>query len=216
MLYFFADNHFGKHPGRLMYDRLPLTDKCRFFEDDWTAFASPEFAQDCSLLMLNMIGDTCGIAHPGPDAERAVRAYAEKGGSFLLLHGASAAFWRWDWWRAMVGLRWVRGEDPDGVAPSTHPVRPFDLTVCKCRHPLAKKLQPVCLPTDEIYIHLEQTAPVTVLLQTDTDEGTFPQCWEAATPWGGRILGYLPGHNTETFEVPAYMENIRILLSDLQ
>ena len=36
----------------------------------------------------------------------------------LLLHGSSAAFWHWDWWRRIVGYRWVRGNDPDGIPAS--------------------------------------------------------------------------------------------------
>lgn len=216
MLYFFADNHYDKHPGLQMHKRLRFPEPCSFHEDDWSAMEAPNFAQSCSLLILNMIGDTCDVPHPNEQAERQIRAYAEKGGSFLLLHGSSAAFWKWDWWRPIVGLRWVRPHDPDGVAASTHPVRPYQLQVSKCRHPLCRKLKPVSFPVDEIYTELEQTCPVAVLMQTTTDEGTFPQCWECTTPWGGKILGLLPGHNAEAFDAPGFMDNVMTLYQELR
>ncbi len=37
------------------------------------------FAEACDLLILNMIGGTGGIDHPGLKAELAVKAYLEQG-----------------------------------------------------------------------------------------------------------------------------------------
>ena len=30
---------------------------------------------------------------------------------------------------------------------------------------------------------------------TFIEEGVFPQCMESVTPWGGKFLHFLPGHN---------------------
>lgn len=213
VIYFIADGHFGKRPGHMIYQRLRGCCNMSFHENDWTALESPDFAQRCSLLVLNMIGETCDQPHPGPAAERGVREYVDKGGEILLLHGSSAAFWRWDWWRALPGLRWVRENDPDGFPASHHPVRPYSITRSKCRHPLTAMLQEMDLETDEIYVELEQTAPITVFLQTRIEEGTYPQCFQTVSPQGGRIVSFLPGHNETTFDNPQFMENIRILLT---
>lgn len=214
MIYFFADNHFNKNPGREIYSRLKNRDSIKFFEDDFSELDT--FTDDCSLLVLNMIGSTSGQEHPGSKASEQVKKYLESGKDMLLLHGSSAAFWQWDWWRTICGLRWVRGEDPDGIEPSTHPRRPFTITVSKTRHPLCSKLKTLDIPfEEEIYINLEQTNPVTVLMETTTEEGTFAQCYESATPWGGRVLCFLPGHEPETFDIPEYMENIEVLLEEL-
>lgn len=196
MIYFFADNHYGVHPGKVIFDHLPayLKEQIVFREDDWSVLEQSPWEENCDLLILNMIGATCNLPHPGPDAEKRVRRYLEEGGNMLLLHGSSAAFWQWDWWRKIVGFRWVRPNDPDGIEASTHPVKPYDLRICKVRHPLAAKLIPCQFTEDEIYTNLEQVCPATVLMDTYIEEGVFPQCLENATPWGGKFVHFIPGH----------------------
>ena len=213
MIFFFADNHYGAAPGRNIYGSLPETLRSRicFREDDWTLLEAGEWADECELLVLDMIGDTCGIPHPGKGAEQAVRRYLEQGGSVLLLHGSSAAFWKWEWWRKIVGLRWVRPNDPDGVEASTHPVKPCLLRPCKVRHPLAAGMQSIQLPQDEIYINLEQVSPVTVLMDVCIEEGVFPQCFENLTPWGGRFCHFIPGHSPEVTTNPEIIKVISCL-----
>jgi hypothetical protein len=215
MIYFFADNHYDSFPGREINKQLQNDYKICYYEDDWSAMETNDFADKCSLLILNMIGTTCNLPHPSAAAEKQIRKYAEKGGNFLLLHGSSAAFWQWGWWRKIVGFRWVRPNDPDNVPKSTHPKKPYKVEVSKCRHPLCKKLKDISLPEDEIYTELEQTCPATILMQTTIEEGTFPQCYECLTPWNGKILGYLPGHFKEVTSSPEFIYNIKVLLDDL-
>ena len=214
MILFAADKHYGVHPGKHIYEQLKNDYEIDFVEDDWSVFTAP-FKEKYELLILNMIGDTCDLPHPGPECEAHIKEWMESGKPVLLLHGSSAAFWHWDWWRRNVGYRWVRNNDPDQVAVSTHPKRPYRLEVCKSRHPLVKKLQAIDLPHDEIYINLEQTGPTIDLLYTTTDEGSYPQAWESQTEWGGRILGFLPGHYPEVTEHPAVIKTIGIFIDAL-
>lgn len=195
-VYFFADDHFGQHSGKNIFEHLPQSTRERivFVENDLDLLESGKWLDDCELLILNLIGDTCNIPHAGKNAENAVKKWCEKGGNALLLHGSSAAFWQWDWWRKIVGMRWVRPNDPDNVEKSTHPKKPFSLRVCKTRHPLHSQLVPFELDTDEIYIELEQVSPITVLMDTFIEEGVYPQCFETVTPWNGRFVSFLPGH----------------------
>ncbi len=215
MIAFFADNHFKARPGYELHQRLKDRYGIAFHEDE--SGPLPEALADtrCELLMLNWISDTSGNAHPGAETEAAVKAWVEAGKPLLLLHGASAAFHAWDWWRAMVGLRWVRGGDPDGFAPSTHPVRPYSVRVSKTRHPLSKQLRDFDLPKDEIYINLEQTCPVSVLMETTTDEGTYPQAYICATPWGGTVGGFIPGHAPHAFENTVLVGNVAAMIDYL-
>ena len=155
-----------------------------------------------------MIGATCNLPHPDGNAEKAVRTWCENGGNALLLHGSSAAFWQWDWWRKIVGYRWVRPNDPDNVANSTHPVKPYSLRVTKNRHPLKDKLIPFDLDTDEIYTELEQVSPAMVLMDTFIEEGVFPQCLEAITPWNGKFVSFIPGHYIHATTNAALIQNI--------
>jgi len=216
MILFAADNHYDAHPGKAVYSKLkPEFPEMKFYEDDWSCFERFDLVKECDLLILNMIADTCNVAPPDEQAEIAVRAYCENGGNLLFLHGGSAAFWPWDWWRSIVGFRWVRGNDPDGMQPSTHPKRPYKVTISKCRHELCDSLVEMDLPEDEIYINLEQTCPVTTIMETTTDEGTFPQCHENLTPWGGKIIGFIPGHSPQVTQLPALIDNITVLINYL-
>lgn len=215
MILFAADRHYDAHCGRTLREAIRPHYDIEFFEDDWTCFERDDLARRYELIVLNMIAGSCDVPFPGPEAERGVRAWAEAGGAFLLLHGSSAAFWHWDWWRPIVGFRWVRGNDPDGVVPSTHPHRPCRLRRAKTRHRLVSRLLELDLPEDEIYIRLEQTCPTMTLLETATDEGVFPVCHENRTPWGGRVLGYTPGHRPEVVASEGMVANCRVLIDDL-
>ena len=148
-------------------------------------------------------------------AAEAVRRYFETGKPVLLLHGGSAAFWPFDWFREAVGLRWVRGNDPDGVVASFHPKEPYRVEPAKCRHPLVSRLIPMDLPQDEIYTALEQTRPMWVLMNTTISSGTFPQCTESTSPWGGRVINFLPGHAATVTRDPALIANVRTLIDSL-
>jgi hypothetical protein len=215
MLYFAADDHYNSNPGKMIYEEIKDRHDIKFSENDWSIF-SEGLADDCDLLILNMIADTCGLEKPDAEAEKHVKAYCEKGGNILLLHGGSAAFWHWDWWRPIVGYRWVRPNDPDQVEKSTHPVRPYKVNVSKTRHPLCGKLKDMDLPEDEIYTSLEQTCPAMVLMETTTDEGTFAQCYENITPWGGKIVGFIPGHRESVTRHPDLVHNVNTLIEYLQ
>jgi hypothetical protein len=215
MILFAADNHYGQHPGRVLYEQLKSEYPIEFHEDDWTCFGQDLVAR-YELLVLNLIAGTCEVPVPGPEAEVQVKAWLNAGKPVLLLHGASAAFWHWEWWRPLAGYRWVRPNDPDGVASSHHPVRPYAARVSKARHPLCRRLQDVEMPEDEIYLNLEQTSPVMTLMETTTDEGTFPMCHETITPHGGRILAYIPGHRPDVVAQPGNVANCRTLLDYLR
>lgn len=215
MILFAADRHYDVHPGKVLFQAIQDDYEIDFYEDDWSCFAQAGLKDRYDLLMLNMIAGTCDVPPPGPATEPNVRAYVEAGGDLLLLHGSSAAFWPWDWWRPLTGFRWVRANDPDGVPQSTHPKRPYTVRVAKTRHSLCAKLQEVSLPEDEIYIDLEQTCPTLTLMQTTTEEGTFPQCYLCTTPYGGSVVGYLPGHRPDAVGDPSMVANVRRLIDYL-
>lgn len=217
MIYFFADDHYGVHPGKNIFEKLPeeLKNRITFVENNWELLQSGEWLKDCELLILNMIGTTCNLPHPDENAEKAVKSWCENGGNMLLLHGSSAAFWQWDWWRKIVGFRWVRPNDPDGVPNSTHPVKPYSLRITKNRHPLSSKLVPFDLDTDEIYTDLEQVSPAMVLMDTFIEEGVFPQCLETVTPWNGKLVSFIPGHAPAATTNEYLIKNITEIISYL-
>lgn len=214
MIWFFADDHYDVSPGKHVFESLPddLKKRISFHENDWAPLEAGEWEKNCDLLILNMIAGTCNQPMPGAGAEKAVRAYCERGGNILLLHGSSAAFWGWDWWRPIVGERWVRAGDPDGVEPSTHPHDVCTVRPAKTRHPLVGKLKEFSLPVDEIYIDLEQTSPVMILMTADVQGKTYPQACETISPWGGKILSFIPGHVPECTTNPGLVANVEAMI----
>ena len=217
MIYFFADDHYDAHPGRVIFEHLPeeLKSKTAFYENEWDVLEHGDWDRDCELMIVNMIGATCGQPHPGAEAEKRVRRYLERGGSALLLHGSSAAFWMWDWWRPLVGERWVRPNDPDGTPASTHPKKPCFVKRSVTRHALARKLREMDLPEDEIYTNLENTCPCMRLMETHIEEGTFVQCCEALTPWGGKLVSFIPGHYPPVTSHPDMIANVATIVNYL-
>lgn len=196
MIYFFSDNHYNAHPGKKIYDALPqeLKDRISFYEDDWTVLEEGAWVENCELLVLNMIGGSCGVPYPEHGVKH-VERFVKRGGSVVLLHGSSAAFWRSDWWRKLVGWRWVRPNDPDGITASTHPIEPTEVRlVAGSTHPLTKKLSNFSMPADEVYIRLHDSSVGEVLMESTISEGTFPQCMVVPIAEGGEIYHFLPGH----------------------
>ena len=216
MMHFFADNHYDSFPGRHVYDGLAKDFEIAFHENEWATLEEGAWEKGCELLILSMVGGTCGQPLPGPGAEAAVKRYCERGGNLLLLHASSAAFWQWNWWRGLVGLRWVRGEDPDGIPPSTHPRHAYKVIPSKSRHPIASRLKTMEFPDDEIFTDLEYTCPVFPLMETHIEEGIFVQVHEACTPWGGKLIGFLPGHYPVATDDPVLHANVKILIEYLK
>ena len=217
MIYFFADDHYGTHAGRCLYGQLPteLRDRTVFTENEWDLLESGRWVDDCELLILHCIAGTCGQPLPSSGAETAVKSYLTRGGNVLLLHGSSAAFWHWAWWRCIVGLRWVRPNDPDGVMASSHPLSPCQVVPVPSEHPLSKVLKPFDLENDEVYVDLQEVSPVTVLMTTQIAGKTYPQCFETVTADGSRIVSFLPGHLETNVRNPTLSADVALLVRNL-
>ncbi len=213
---FIADDHYGARPGWHLFDAIKEDyPDMLFHENDCSVFDYAWEMKQCSLLILNLLAGDEEMSQPGSDSESNVKKYLERGGNILLLHCGSAAFEQWSWWQPLVGLRWVRPNDSTGLAASTHPVRPYQVKVVKSSHPLSHALWDMDLPEDEIYIHLQQTCPITVLMETTTKEGVFCQCCESVTPWGGRLVSFLPGHDRAAVTHPNLIYNVKQIIDHL-
>ena len=60
-----------------------------------------------------------------------------------------------------------------------------------------------------------EEGPVTVLMTTEVDGKTYPQCFEAQSVSGGRIVSFLPGHRHENTHNKLLIEDIILLIDDL-
>jgi hypothetical protein len=200
LIYFLADDHFDSRPGYHLYEKIKGDFDIKFFEDDISLLAKSGFLKDCDLLIINLICGLGKLSQPGPDVEVEVKNYCMSGKPLFLIHAGSAAFANWAWWRKLTGLRWVRENDPEGMAASVHPVKDFSVKKTSSKHTLMKELKGFDLKEDEIYTKLAKTADIDVLLETEIEEGVFPMAYASKNQWGGKVIGFLPGHKPEAFE----------------
>jgi hypothetical protein len=209
---FAADNHYGTHGGKVLFEKIKDNFDIDFYEDNWSCFSHDNLADRYDLIILNMISGTCDIHSPSILDIKNILTYIQIGMPLFLLHGSSAALWQLSWWREIVGYRWVKDVDPDGVAPSVHPICPYKLRVAKSRHSLCEKLKAIDLPKDELYTDLEQTCPAITIMEAVTEKGIFPMCYEATTLWGGSIITYIPGHDPEVIRIPENIDNCKAII----
>ncbi|MCH6255100.1 ThuA domain-containing protein [Puniceicoccaceae bacterium K14] len=209
---FLGDNHYksfgSKALAQCLEDELDLT----YVEDSYGQFLEEEDLSKFDVFMISAIGDTPGSPHASEKAGERLKERLKAGASLMLFHGGSAAFWRWEWWRKIVGLRWVRPNDPVGVAASTHPVVPYALECVASEHPLSEVLQRMDTPRDELYIELEQTTDIYPLMESSYDGKTYVMAYESQADWGGKILGYLPGHDVEVASHSITVANVKAML----
>ena len=202
---FFADRHYGAAPGRIQAKLLRLLCEVHYIEEDYAALIAALAAHPEATLAVNAIAGTPG--NPAPDAalEAPLKAHLAAGRPLWILHGGSAAFWPWAWWRQLMPLRWVRANDPDQVPASTHPVVPLHLTATPGAHESFLNLPAITdLPTDELYIKLAVQHPFETWLNITYEGVDYPQACSASSPWGGPIHCFLPGHSAEVLGHPAY------------
>ena len=209
---FAADNHYGTHGGKVLYESLKDDFNIDFYEDDWKCFSHEYLTHKYDLIILNMISGTCDNHSPSLQDTKNILSYLQLSMPIFLLHGSSAAFWQWNWWREIVGFRWVREGDPDGVLPSSHPVCSYGLKKTKVRHPIQNELREINILKDELYTELEQTCQTITLLEAVTEKGTFPMCYETTTPWFGKIAGYIPGHDPDVIKMTDNIHNCKAII----
>jgi hypothetical protein len=205
-LILFGDRHYGAWPARAQAELLRPLCRLTYIEEDYAALAAALAAQPRAALAFNSIAGTPGNATVPAELEAPLRRHLEAGNDLWLLHGGSAALWPWAWWRELMPLRWVRGSDPDGKAPSTHPIVPLRLRPTASGLAGCPGLRREDLPADELYIRLAEQGPHEVWLMVEHEGVEWPQAYVAKTPWGGRLRGFIPGHAASVLGHPGYAE----------
>ncbi len=210
-LVLFADRHYDAFPGRTQAALLrPLCD-LTYIEEDYPALITALEARPRAIFAVNAIAGTPGNLTLPPELESPLHARLAAGAPLWVLHGGSAAFWPWVWWRRLMPLRWVRNGDPDGVPASTHPVVPLRLTPTTFARERLPGLAEVALPTDENYIKLAEHYPFETWLTTSHEGVVYPQAYSAVTPWGGALHGFIPGHTPDALAHPDYAKTFTTL-----
>lgn len=209
-LIFLTDNH-ANNAARSLGDSLKDDYSIDIFESDWSTVPADITGYD--ILLVSIIAGCDGNAQPGEELAQTVKHYLDAAKPLLILHGGSAAFPNHPWWRQLVGYRWVRKNDPAGQPASVHPIRRLEARLCDVAHPLASKLKPFTVETEEIYTQLEKTAPSVILMDCECDGRTWPQVYISKSQDGGRVAGFIPGHHASTLLMPSVQHNIRALVN---
>lgn len=194
---FFADRHYGSYVGRVQADILDGFADVIYIEEDYAALAEALHRNPGSILAVNAIAATPGHPELTPEAEAAVKSHLEKGNDLWVLHGGSAAFWPWKWWRDAMKVRWVRDNDPDGTEPSWHPVEPYSVDVTPIGAARVPGLESWNVPKDELYVGLAQQEGVEVWCSASFEGRDWPQVYCHLSPWNGRVFGWIPGHDPD-------------------
>ncbi len=210
-LILFADRHYDSFPGRTQAALLRPLCELTYIEEDYSALIAALAAQPGAILAVNSIAATPGNLTVPSELEAPLRAHLAAKAPLWILHGGSAAFWPWAWWRQLMPLRWVRNGDPDNAPVSTHPVVPLLLTPTAFARAQLPALTEVQLPVDENYIQLAEQQPFDTWLTTTFDGVVYPQAYSATTPWGGALHGFIPGHKPESLAHPDYAKTFTTL-----
>jgi hypothetical protein len=212
-IFFAADNHYGTHSGKILYDIIKDDFNIDFYEDNWNGFSQNNFAYKYDLVILNMISGTSNVPSPSLQNIKNFVSYLQQGMPVFLLHESNAAFWQWSWWRNIVGFRCVKEDDPEGTDASASSICSYKIKKCKTIHPLRKKLNSIKFPSDELHTKLEQTCPAITIMEAILEEKNYPVCYETTTQWLGKVINYLPGHNAKTIKIPENIENCKTIIN---
>ena len=202
----FADRHYDSYPGRAQAALLKSFATVHYIEEDYRQLSIALREHPRATLAFNSIASTPGNMEIPAEIEAPLKAHLASAAPLWLIHGGSAAFWPWSWWRQLMPLRWVRDGDPDHAPVSSHPMASLQFVATPDALARFPGLPPLSkLPSDELYIRLVPQHPFTTWL-TVTHEGVdHPQACSALSPWGGGIHSFLPGHSAEVLQHPAYI-----------
>jgi uncharacterized protein len=121
-----------------------------------------------------------------------------KGGKGIgISHLTSASFKEWNEFREMCGRYWVMGKSGHG------PRSVFKAKVAATAHPITKGLS-AFEADDELYAKMQGSAPITVLVEADSDWSNQTEPLAFIREYGkGRVFHQLFGHDGKAIRNPA-------------
>lgn len=140
---------------------------------------------------------------PGPDGQKNLEQFVQRGGGLVLLHFACGAFQEWPEFVKIAGRVWnpsMRGHDPHGT---------FQVVMVDKEHPITKGLESFDT-TDELYTCLDGDTPIHILAksQSKVDGKLYPMAF--VLDYGqGRVFHTPLGHDVAAFSTPQVGELLR-------
>jgi uncharacterized protein len=123
--------------------------------------------------------------------------FVKGGKGFALSHLASASFKEWAEFKTLCGRNWVMGTSGHG------PRSVFKAKVVNKNHPITKGLDDFDAD-DELYAKLQGTAPITVLVEADSDFSKKTEPLAFTVEYGqGRVFQEEFGHDGKAILSPS-------------
>lgn len=137
----------------------------------------------------------------GEQGKAHLRAFAEAGRGIVVLHHALVSYPDWDWYRDLIGGRYL--EQPRGghAASSYRHDERMAIAVARA-HPVTEGLAPFTL-LDETYKGMWLAPSNTVLLTTDNPTGDPAVAWVSGYPHA-RVVTIQPGHGPDAHRDGSY------------
>jgi type 1 glutamine amidotransferase len=123
--------------------------------------------------------------------------FVSSGKGFAVSHLASASFPEWNEFRKLCGRYWVMGKSGHG------PRAPFKTKIAKADHPITKGSEGF-ETDDELYAKLQGDAPITVLVEAESDWSKKTEPLVFVAEYGkGRMFHEAFGHDGKAIKHPA-------------
>ncbi len=152
--------------------------------------------------------DAILIYHTQKEVEDTTRnlleTWVKEGKALMITHAGLGAWPGWGTYQNWCGFIWEWGV-------SYHPHEPTELSVTD-GDPLGTGWSSAWLPRDEVFVALQQKAPVDIGLTAKISTGEFPAAWRSKDH--PNVGVWMPGHRRDSWKVPAMREGAaRTLLS---
>jgi predicted dehydrogenase len=193
----YADEHYGSGGREGIAEFLSeVTGQEPVVLDAATTVLSSEHLRDVDLLCLYHTQ-----VEAAQETKEALETWVKDGKPLALLHAALGAYPDWETYKQWAGRVWT--------GRSSHPYEPSMLKSTEA-DPLSLAWSEAWLPADEVYIDLEDTAPVSEALVVTITTGQHPAAWTSvAQP---QIGAWMPGHRRDAWRVPALRQGLTALL----
>ena len=130
-----------------------------------------------------------------------LRAFAEAGKGIVVLHHAIVSYQDWDWYRDLIGGRYLDQPQPGQPASTYRHDEQMRIAITRA-HPVTEGLAPFSV-LDETYKGMWLAPTNTVLLTTDNPTGDPPIAWVSA--YGrSRVVTIQPGHGPASHRDTSY------------
>ena len=135
-----------------------------------------------------------------------LQAYAESGKGILVLHHALCSYNDWEWYRGLVGGRYLI--EPQGGRPASTYKHDETIPVAMARpHPITRGVTLTEIH-DETYKGMWISPQITVLLTTSHPLADAPLAWISPYP-KSRVVAIQLGHGREAHSHPGYRALVR-------